>query len=183
MEKLKHIKKYREKPPEEGVTYDTKFATGWKFTVLEVVWKKGSKKTEVADVLQVKGLYSDTPEMDGKPFVCPLSVDRLILHKSDVIEDEHDECPKCGCHIKVEVKKKQDDTKHSIKNENGAVVPPSGKEGNGTDNGQRDDGVPTETAKPTDILPSAEPEVRRGDSVQVEHGGVKFWLRRFCDLF
>ena len=97
--KLKHVKKFKELPPVVGVTYDTKFSDGCKFTVTEVVWKKNTKQTEVADVHQVKGLYSNRMEFEGKPFICPLHIERLILHKSEVGVEDHFECPKCSTRI------------------------------------------------------------------------------------
>ena len=91
MTTLKHVKKFRELPPEAGVTYETKFATGWKFTVKEVTFKPGAKTQGVEDVMRINGFYTYKPEN-----IVPINIDRLVLLKTNEVVDEHNECPHCG---------------------------------------------------------------------------------------
>ena len=88
--KIKKIKKFKELPPEAGVTYQTKIAAAWKFTITAI-------DPKVKNV--VYGIYSGTAEDTGT--VCPISVDRLVLLHSDEVIEEYWACPHCDKKIDV----------------------------------------------------------------------------------
>lgn len=78
------IKKYKELPFEVGKIYQTKFATGERFTITNIVKKSDGK------ILWFEGVYEKHPQCG----ICPLNSDRLI---ADKVEDgEIEICSKCG---------------------------------------------------------------------------------------
>lgn len=88
--KIKKVRKYKILPPEVGVTYKTKFATNWEFKVTAIDTK--SKNT-------VYGIYIGTAEDTGT--ICPINVERLILHTSDELVEEYSACPHCDKKIEL----------------------------------------------------------------------------------
>ena len=83
---MKSTKKtFKDLPFEEEQTYQTKFQTGEKFLIKEIVWN--NQKTKI---ITFKGIFEDHPHSG----ICPLNADRLV---PDQIEDiEILVCNKCG---------------------------------------------------------------------------------------
>ena len=87
----KTIKTYKNLPFEVGKTYQTKFSTGWKFLVKEVIYKEikvdgGFQKKET----EARGIYENSPHLG----ICPLNIERLIPDR--VENGEIEICGNCG---------------------------------------------------------------------------------------
>lgn len=79
----KKIKTYKDLPFEEGKVYRTKFQTGERFLIKEIIKNKDK-------IIGFKGIYESTPQLG----VCPLNSDRLVAER---IEGEDLEvCNKCN---------------------------------------------------------------------------------------
>lgn len=81
-------KELRDLPLEEGKTYKTKMATGWSFTVTQIV--KDSK----GNVVRVMGTY------EGDTSICPIGEDRLI-HDRELTGIIFEKCDNCGHLLKT----------------------------------------------------------------------------------
>ena len=90
-------------PFEEGKTYTTKFATGEKFTISKIIYRKKSKEDHPDVIYQFLGIYERSPNLGN----CPMQPERLIPHK-ETKEEEIECCITCGKPIKeiIEDKKK-----------------------------------------------------------------------------
>lgn len=79
----KTVKKYSDVPFQEGKTYKTKWSTGEKFTIINII-RKGDK------IIRFEGLFESCPQIG----LCPLEPERLIPER---IEDGTiDICSNCG---------------------------------------------------------------------------------------
>lgn len=83
------IKIFKELPFVEGKTYTTKFQTGEKFLLKEIVWKISKLDGKRLQMLLFKGIYEKNPEIG----ICPLGIDRLIPDQEYVGTEEI--CSKC----------------------------------------------------------------------------------------
>lgn len=78
---------YKDLPLEIDKIYETKFQTGEKFLLKEIVTVVKNKETKIS---MLKGIYVNTPHLG----ICPLNVDRLIPER--IYENTVDVCHKCG---------------------------------------------------------------------------------------
>lgn len=83
------IKIFNELPFVEGKTYTTKFQTGEKFLLKEIVWKISKTTGARLQMLLFKGIYEKNPDIG----ICPLGIDRLIPDQEYVGKQEI--CSKC----------------------------------------------------------------------------------------
>lgn len=83
---IKTIQKFRDLPFVEGVSYQTKFATGERFTITKIVMQNNT-------LIGFKGFYENSPHLG----VCPLAADRLIPMR--VVDGTVDVCSKCNTEI------------------------------------------------------------------------------------
>lgn len=79
------IKEQVDVPLVVGVQYQTKFATGEKFTITEINTNKFGKIT------RIMGVYSNSPDLGA----CPINEDRLI-HFKEFTGKIKEVCSNCG---------------------------------------------------------------------------------------